>query len=376
MPFFAAFVCLSAIYTQQEHWHSWRPFLRELPLWLLPVSAVIAAQFSRGRLSYMALMFTGYFAAERGLILDNQVLRQNELMLFSFLSAITAFLSLSKDRGLASVFTLLNLLIIGVLFAAAYLWHQYQSDILGLLLVTAPPLASDTLLDILPWLICLLLICAATVRTGGLTAAAIALSFAVWSLKYFYPALFPTSILLTLLAALYLISVLSDSYTLAYRDELTNLPSRRALYNLVLSLGPKYSVAMIDIDHFKKFNDTYGHDVGDQVLRLVAGKLSDITGGGKVFRYGGEEFTVVFSRKSSADTLEHLEKVRQSVEAYHITLRGHNRKTAKTVSVTISAGVAEHGKGERFEQTLKRADSALYDAKKKGRNQVCIRSRR
>ena len=383
VPFLATFVCLFAIYMQQEHWQSWRPILRELPLWLLPISAIIAVQFSRSRLSYLAVIFVGYFVVERSLIFDHQLLQQHELMLFSFLSAVMAFLALSKDRGLASIFTLLNLLVIGVLFTATYFWHQYQSNILGLLQTHAPFLASNTLLAILPWLLCLLMIGVATIRVGSLTAAAIALSFTLWTIKYFNPSLFPTSILLTVLATLYLISILFDSYTLAYRDELTTLPSRRALYNLVLSLGPKYSVAMLDIDHFKKFNDTYGHDVGDQVLKLVASKLSKVTGGGKVFRYGGEEFTIVFSRKAATDTIEHLEKVRQTIEDYDIVLRGEDRKNDtkksrsqtskanKTVSVTISIGVAEHAKGESFDQTLKQADLALYDAKKKGRNQVC-----
>ena len=385
VPFFATFVCLFAIYMQQEHWQSWRPILRELPLWLLPISAIIAVQFSRSRLSYLALIFIGYFAVERSLVFDHQVLQQNKLVLFSFLSAVMAFLALSKDRGLASIFTVLNLVVIGVLFTATYFWHEYQSASLGFLQANIPFLASNTLLDILPWLLCLILVCFATIKVGSLTAAAIALSFALWTLKYFNPTLFPTSILLTVLAALYLVSILFDSYTLAYRDELTTLPSRRALYNLVLSLGPKYSVAMMDIDHFKKFNDTYGHDVGDQVLKLVASKLSKVTGGGKVFRYGGEEFTVVFSRKSAEDTVEHLERVRQSIEDYQIVLRGDDRKndskksrsktknTNKTVSVTISIGVAEHGKGESFDQTLKQADLALYDAKNKGRNQVCVK---
>jgi len=191
-------------------------------------------------------------------------------------------------------------------------------------------------------------------------------------------------VLFSALAVIYLFTILIDSYFLAYRDELTGLASRRALYNLVLSLGRKYSVAMLDIDHFKKFNDTYGHDVGDQVLKLVAAKMDRVSGGGKVFRYGGEEFTIVFPRKDTDSVIDHLEDVRESIEEYRIVLRDDkrkqntkakrnaaNRSNKKTVSVTISIGVAERQGGETFDQTMKQADEALYRAKKKGRNQVC-----
>lgn len=85
---------------------------------------------------------------------------------------------------------------------------------------------------------------------------------------------------------------------MAYQDELTSLPGRRALKEYLLKLGSEYTIAMFDIDHFKKFNDTHGHDVGDQVLRMVASKLATVSGRGKSFRYGGEEFTLVFSEKS------------------------------------------------------------------------------
>ncbi|WP_240778418.1 MULTISPECIES: GGDEF domain-containing protein [Shewanella] len=210
----------------------------------------------------------------------------------------------------------------------------------------------------------------------------------LWLIHFSFPNWLPLSVLLNMIAFFFLATVLIDSYFLAYRDELTGLPSRRALFNLSLSLGRKYSVAMVDIDHFKKFNDTYGHDVGDQVLKLVAAKLAQVTGGGKAFRYGGEEFTIVFPSKEIQRVLSDLDQVRVNIEKYNIVLREEKRKgkqdknaTKKrnkkisekqpTVNVTVSIGCAQHQVDQNFEQCMKEADKALYKAKDSGRNQVC-----
>lgn len=195
------------------------------------------------------------------------------------------------------------------------------------------------------------------------------------------------------------ISILRDSYHMAYMDELTGLPQRRALNEQFMSLGGQYALAMLDIDHFKKFNDTHGHDVGDQVLRMVAAQIAKVRDGGKAYRYGGEEFSVVYTSKVKEQTIRSLEEVRESIESYEMVIRAprpedkdkksnENKKKenaskakrgkgsssgAKTVSVTISIGVAD--KVERYEapdDVLKNADKALYQAKKKGRNQVVI----
>jgi len=77
-------------------------------------------------------------------------------------------------------------------------------------------------------------------------------------------------------------AVLEHGYDIAYRDELTGLPGRRAFNDVMAQLGGTYAIAMCDVDHFKKFNDTYGHDTGDQVLRMVAAQLSQVGGGGQV----------------------------------------------------------------------------------------------
>ncbi|HKN88528.1 MAG TPA: GGDEF domain-containing protein [Nitrospiraceae bacterium] len=90
------------------------------------------------------------------------------------------------------------------------------------------------------------------------------------------------------------VALLQSSYAMAYHDELTGLAGRRAFNDTLLRLGSEYVIVMIDIDHFKRFNHTYGHEVGDQVLRMVASHITPVSGGGQGFRYGGEEFAVVF----------------------------------------------------------------------------------
>jgi GGDEF domain-containing protein len=182
-----------------------------------------------------------------------------------------------------------------------------------------------------------------------------------------------------------LVSILQESHRLAFRDELTGLPGRRALEERLSGLGPVFAVAMVDVDHFKRFNDTHGHDVGDQVLKLVAARLEQIEGGGKAFRYGGEEFCVLFPDRKLQDATPHLEKMRQSIETYKMAMRSPDRPkdpdagsklretrlAEKTLSVTVSIGVAERSDGDATPgQAVRAADAALYRAKRGGRNRV------
>ena len=187
-------------------------------------------------------------------------------------------------------------------------------------------------------------------------------------------------------------SIIRDSYNMAYRDELTGLPHRRALNEQFHSLGSKYSLAMLDVDHFKKFNDTHGHDIGDQVLQMVATRIGQVGGGGKAFRYGGEEFSVVFARMSKEDAFYYLDEVRKAIQNYEMVVRkeprqdeaekpngkkqrekGSFRRASEKVSVTISIGVADRtAAGQTPDEVLKAADEALYAAKKGGRNKVTM----
>lgn len=180
-----------------------------------------------------------------------------------------------------------------------------------------------------------------------------------------------------------IISVIETSYSKAFRDELTGLPARRALDETLSKLGSRYTVAMVDIDHFKEFNDCYGHQVGDEALRMTASRLTNITGGGKPYRYGGEEFTVVFPGKSMEETIPHLEALRKGIEERGFFIRKGNRplkkpkypKTMKgsrnKVRITISIGVAErNNRHANPQQMIKAADTALYRAKRGGRNRT------
>ncbi|MFZ0308156.1 MAG: GGDEF domain-containing protein [Candidatus Sulfotelmatobacter sp.] len=201
-------------------------------------------------------------------------------------------------------------------------------------------------------------------------------------------------------AFLLAVSIVETSYLLAYHDELTTLPSRRAFHDALLRVVPPYSIAMVDIDHFKRCNDTYGHDTGDQVLRLVASRLSRVSGGGQAYRCGGEEFAILFPGKTTSDVVEHLEKLRSGIEASTLRLRGKDRRqdargpdrrssrgpgrspdrkairqllssTSTTeISVTASIGVATSRQDCSAEEIVQAADKALYRAKAAGRNRI------
>ncbi len=179
-----------------------------------------------------------------------------------------------------------------------------------------------------------------------------------------------------------IVAVIEASYSMAYNDGLTGLPSRRALSQAMMRLGGTYTIAMVDVDHFKKFNDDYGHDVGDQVLRKVAGQINRVGGGGKAFRYGGEEFAVLFPRKKKTEILGQLERLRLRIGNSAFTLRAADRPIRKPkhpvsphdprrLSITVSIGAAQLADHyDSPDDVISRADEALYAAKESGRNRV------
>lgn len=200
----------------------------------------------------------------------------------------------------------------------------------------------------------------------------------------FFKTLKISTVMFAAAGASLIVSLVRSSHAMAYRDELTGLRGRRALNERLKGLGKRYVIAMMDVDHFKKFNDTYGHDTGDNVLKMVATKISAVKGGGTAYRYGGEEFCIVFAGKPLASCLPYLEAIRSAVAGYELFPRDIQKRPASAkagrrrrgsdrgdgaVSVTLSIGAAESGRQHaRPPDVLKAADAALYKAKRNGRN--------
>lgn len=175
----------------------------------------------------------------------------------------------------------------------------------------------------------------------------------------------------TMAILMVVLSLVFDVHQMAYTDELTGMAGRRALFESFMGLGRRYTVAMVDVDHFKKFNDTYGHDIGDLVLRTVGRVLNGVGGGGKAYRFGGEEFSVVFAGKTPQEAKVTLDALRQAIEKTELKFKHHGKETS--TKVTVSIGVAARSESAKTpEEVIKAADQALYQAKEAGRNRVVV----
>ncbi|MBB3103269.1 GGDEF domain-containing protein [Azomonas macrocytogenes] len=161
----------------------------------------------------------------------------------------------------------------------------------------------------------------------------------------------------------------------AGRDVLTRLLNRKFLpvvmgkeMHYSRTSGQSFAVLMLDVDHFKSINDTYGHEAGDLVLQQVAGILSSNTRGGDyAFRMGGEEFLVILVDIIPEKALLAAEKLRQLIESERFKL-----PQDRELHITVSVGIAPHDGHPDYQQLLQRADQALYQAKSNGRNQCVL----
>lgn len=166
-----------------------------------------------------------------------------------------------------------------------------------------------------------------------------------------------------------------DLSRLALTDALTGIANRRAILDQLRReiasrnrTGRALTVVMLDIDHFKRVNDTYGHGVGDQVIKETANLMvSHLRANDRVGRLGGEEFGIILPDTTAENAMLTLERLgrKQAALAFH-------SETGETFHATISIGVAEHQRAEDADAVLSRADAALYEAKETGRNRVCL----
>ncbi len=157
-------------------------------------------------------------------------------------------------------------------------------------------------------------------------------------------------------------------------DPLTGIANRKAFDDAAeqamqqIAGGEKVSLLLCDIDHFKKFNDTWGHQTGDQVLKLVAACLSEnVKGRDTAARYGGEEFAVLLRGIGLTDAARIADQIRGTVETKNLVKKSTGDILGK---ITISIGVAQFREGEAIEAAVRRADACLYGAKHHGRNMV------
>ena len=354
---------------------------------LFILSALLAWRFDRSRILYILQLL---FLANIGLqYLNVSTTSDTGFIITALLSINLAFISLLKERGIHSFRGLFVTSLPAIQAAGLFYWLQSAPNpFISQFSISYLNLPSP--LAMIPELILLLLVLSLLIQTIRFLRYPNPLEGAMfWTIvgvavTQFLSSGIQITIVHTAAVLALLISFIETSHTLAYRDELTGVPGRRALMEAFSKLGGRYSIAMVDIDFFKKFNDKYGHDIGDQVLKMVAVRLAKCHGGGRAYRYGGEEFCILFPGKNVEECLEHLEELRASIGEHPFTIRRIARPVKKpkkpakgkanqnSVNVTVSIGVAE--KTSLYNQpevVMKRSDQALYRAKEAGRNKVC-----
>ncbi len=393
IPFFFFMTLIIAMVGLQVSWIPYRQLLLILPWPLFLISSVAALYLLQFGFFYTAALY----AAVLGVIqwhLQSTLADPLTFAAFAVVNILFPLLMMgvvlvSQSRllswpGLTVLVLMVCLLGLPFLFwsidTAALLAHL--PDVLWRPVVPGWQMPLGLLVSYLPVLIFLCLLYG--LNPTALTAQWLTGLLAVFATFTFFSTPFISALVFSVLGLLLLISLIQEAFQLAFVDELTSIPGRKALQKQMLGLGRRYSIAMLDVDHFKSFNDTHGHDVGDQVLRMVAAKIAQVNGGGKAFRYGGEEFTILFPGKTAQQTMDALEQVRLAVAGYQLQLREPSRPQdnksgkkqrqgvkRKSVSVTISIGVAQAtSQVSEPEQVIKLADKALYAAKQAGRNCV------
>ena len=365
------------------------------PYIVFALAAALSTAFNRGRALFALLALVTAYAAQQAWLqqgLDAFSSRAIYAGLTVLVPAFLGLLAVLPERGTFNRHGVVRLCVIAALIAfTAWVAATGQSGIAEWAyrkFFDPAPFSAGRIpqLGVVVFAVSVLAATAAAFITRSAVAAGLAGAIIAFAVAAHVPTASVTFSVFTMAAELMVaVAVLQDTFRMAFRDELTGIPSRRSLNEQLAGLGNRYTIAMLDVDHFKKFNDTHGHDLGDQVLKMVAAHIARVGGGGKAFRYGGEEFTVLFPGTDAEDAIPHLEAVREDIESYRMALRGASRpartRRAKrqrggwrgrnAVAVTLSIGVAErNGRYDTPQEVIEAADRALYRAKEKGRNRL------
>lgn len=365
------------------------------PYFTLGTGLLIAFAFKRGRafFAFLSLLiayacFRLFFGAHDPVDFMSRTVYASACLFVPLNLVLLAWL---RERGALNTYgsrRLAALLIVvgltAVVIVGDYHWitEAAYRPLLGNTVTRGSPIPS---IAMLVTVVCLIAAVAIAVTRSGVIEAALAVSIAAFAAGCNVVASPDMFLWFTAAGLIMTAAVLQDSHRMAFRDELTGLPGRRALNESLMALDRHYTIAMLDVDHFKAFNDRWGHDVGDQVLKLVASRIQRVGGGGRAYRYGGEEFTVVFPGKRQPEVMARLDALRRSIDEYKLRLRSDERPRSggdrtrapaqppetNTISVTVSVGVAERSdKTPAPDDVLRAADQALYRAKGAGRNRV------
>lgn len=371
-----------------------------LPHFLFLAAAIAGACFTQTRILFLSVPASAtLFCVDRAYFVAHAPARGAAALLLGslILPPLAAVLHRSQERGLLTPYGAMRAMVVFVLtgfIAALPLSSGFQQALLS----SAPPslwtesgwlrlpgLSLLVLLGALPFL--LFKPRGESPRLGALTG--MALVFLFLSLNFSSSLCHPAHqrAALVLFGALggftLLFAVMETAWRHMNIDELTELPGRRPLKHRLRCLGGSYVLGVVDIDHFKRINDTYGHIAGDQILRYVAAELRQ-NPRGAAYRYGGEEFVIVYERLPYKEALNNLDDLRDVISRKEFVLRSKTRSARKprsprqqagdatVIRLTVSIGAAAPSVHYRTSQeVLDAADQALYRAKENGRNRVC-----
>ena len=351
-----------------------------LPLLLILLVGLICVHFNQARLLLLVLIVSSSYLAFEYSWFDTMLKYNIGILTVSLIMILTVII---REQGVFSA-RALPLYILILMFVISSLWLVREQPQWALTVINKQWLPTQyfdwtelTQSSLMVMLFAFIVMFSQVLLTQDHKSVTAIMVF-ITIIIIFQNTLEKADLMIVITAALLLclFAVLQESWRMAYLDELTQLPGRRAMREKLQSLVGVYTLAMVDVDFFKKFNDKYGHDTGDDVLRMIAAQLQKVSGGGVSYRYGGEEFTVVFANKSTEQAEEHLEKLRENIAntAFIVNRRtGKSQSTAhkkNKVTITVSIGVCDSIEINHSDDVLKKADTALYKAKKKGRNCV------